>query len=56
MMFPTSYDEIINRIALIDPQAYAKTRNFKNGAVSYLSPYMPSRLFLFRTLGLSVEV
>ncbi len=38
--FPTAYDAIRNRIAKIDPIAYSKTRNYSDGAVSYLSPYI----------------
>ena len=40
IQFPTSYQQIIERIALIDPVKYSKTRNFINGAVTYLSPYI----------------
>ncbi len=39
-MFPTSYQEILNRIDSIDPIAYGKTRNFVDGAVTRLSPYI----------------
>ncbi len=39
-MFPASYKEILQRIDRIDPVKYAKTRNYMNGAVSYLSPYI----------------
>ncbi len=38
--FPTSYQQIIERINLINPVDYSKTRNFINGAVTYLSPYI----------------
>lgn len=38
--FPTDYDSIIKRIDGIDPGKYAKTRNFLNGAITYLSPYI----------------
>jgi deoxyribodipyrimidine photo-lyase len=38
--FPTDYDSIIARIECIDPIQYSKTRNFTNGAVTYLSPYI----------------
>ncbi|SFT41833.1 deoxyribodipyrimidine photo-lyase [Lishizhenia tianjinensis] len=40
MNFPTSYSEILERIEQIDVEAYGRTRNFKNGAVSNLSPYI----------------
>lgn len=38
--FPTDYEQIIERINQIDPLQYSKTRNFINGAVTYLSPYI----------------
>ncbi|NER17227.1 FAD-binding domain-containing protein [Spongiivirga citrea] len=38
--FPISIEAILNRIDLIDPIKYGKTRNFINGAVTYLSPYI----------------
>jgi deoxyribodipyrimidine photo-lyase len=40
MKFPTLYSEIIERIKEVSPVQYAKTRNFINGAVTYLSPYI----------------
>ena len=39
-MFPTTYDSIVERINNINPIKYAKTRNFINGDVTYLSPYL----------------
>lgn len=38
--FPTDYDSILKRINTIDPLRYGKTRNFIDGAVTYLSPYI----------------
>jgi deoxyribodipyrimidine photo-lyase len=38
--FPTDYASIIERMQAIDPVRYASTRNFINGGVSYLSPYI----------------
>lgn len=38
--FPTDYNSIIDRINKIDPVQYGKTRNFIDGAVTYLSPYI----------------
>ena len=38
--FPTSYQQIIERINRINPIQYSKTRNFITGAVTYLSPYI----------------
>ena len=40
MTFPVSYTEIKERIDTINPIAYAKTRNFIDGAVTKLSPYI----------------
>ncbi len=39
VIFPTDLPSILNRVDEIDPVAYARTRNFKEGSVSYLSPY-----------------
>jgi deoxyribodipyrimidine photo-lyase len=39
-LFPTSYDLILERINAINPIKYAKTRNFINGDVTYLSAYI----------------
>lgn len=38
--FFTAYDEILQCIQAIDPVKYAATRNFTNGAVTKLSPYI----------------
>jgi deoxyribodipyrimidine photo-lyase len=38
--FPTYYDDIIAKINAIHPGKYAKTRNFINGDITYLSPYI----------------
>lgn len=39
-MFPTNYNAILERIDNFNPLPYAKTRNFADGAVSRLSPYI----------------
>lgn len=39
-VFPTSLDKIKDRILQIDPVAYASTRNFKDGKITKLSPYI----------------
>ena len=39
-LFPTSYDLRVERINAINPIKYAKTRNFINGDVTYLSAYI----------------
>lgn len=38
--FVTNYKEILDKLDAIDPVAYGKTRNYLNGAVTYLSPYI----------------
>ena len=38
--FPTEYNSILERINNVHPVKYAKTRNFINGDVTYLSPYI----------------
>lgn len=40
MEFPTHIDAIKERIAAIDPKKYAATRNYADGALTYLSPYI----------------
>lgn len=40
MTFPTTYPDILNRLENIDPVKYARTRNFIDGDVTYLSPYI----------------
>jgi deoxyribodipyrimidine photo-lyase len=40
IQFPTGYSAIIERVNKINPLQYAKTRNFIDGAVTYLSPYI----------------
>lgn len=38
--FSTAYADIVSQIQQVNPVQYAKTRNFINGAVTYLSPYI----------------
>lgn len=40
MNFPTDALSIEKRIEAIDPIAYAKSRNYLNGSVTYISPYL----------------
>lgn len=40
MNFPVKYSEILTRIQQIKPSKYAFTRNFLDGEVTYLSPYL----------------
>ena len=39
-LFTTDYKSILDKIELIDPLLYGKTRNYVNGEVTYLSPYV----------------
>jgi deoxyribodipyrimidine photo-lyase len=39
-LFPPTFADAEHRITLIKPRAYASTRNFLNGAVTRLSPYI----------------
>ena len=45
MDFPTSFDAVLNRIDQVDPVRYARSRNFIDGSVTRLSPYI-SRGFI----------
>ena len=38
--FPTKYSEILSRVEKINPVKYCSSRNYTNGAVTYLSPYI----------------
>ena len=40
MHFPTKYNEILVRMDQVDPIQYGTTRNYLDGAVTYLSPYI----------------
>lgn len=40
MDFPTKYNEILACIEQVDPIKYGQTRNFLDGAITYLSPYI----------------
>jgi len=40
IQFVTNYDLILEKIGHINPVQFAATRNFINGAVTYLSPYI----------------
>ncbi len=40
MMFPTRYKEILQRIDNVEPELYGRTRNYIDGHVTYLSPYI----------------
>lgn len=53
-IFPHQYSDIINRVKKLKPIKYASNRNFINGSVSYLSPYISrgviSTKFILTTL------
>jgi len=38
--FPTSYNDIVQRLHAIEPKKYGRSRNFIDGALTYLSPYI----------------
>lgn len=38
--FPTTYQEVLDRLSCVEPVKYGKSRNFIDGAVTYLSPYI----------------
>ena len=39
-VFPTDYNQILQRLDAVDPVAYSRTRNFLDGSVTRLSPYI----------------
>ena len=39
-LFTTKFEEILKKVDSINPIKYAVTRNFKNGHVTKLSPYI----------------
>lgn len=39
-IFPITHAEILQRVSNLDPVKYSSTRNYINGTVSYLSPYI----------------
>ena len=39
-IFPLSYAEILQRVRAIEPVKYSSTRNYINGAITHLSPYI----------------
>jgi deoxyribodipyrimidine photo-lyase len=39
-LFPTDISSILLRLNSIDPIQYGKTRNYINGKISYVSPYI----------------
>lgn len=47
-LFPTDSQSIFQRIKQVDPIKYGKTRNYLNGSVTYLSPYISRGLISTR--------
>ena len=41
--FPLHFSEVQERIQQINPVKYSNTRNYIDGSVSYLSPYISSK-------------
>lgn len=54
LKFPTDYHIILEQLKQIDPVNYGKTRNYLNGEVTYLSPYISSGLISTRQVLQSV--
>ncbi len=48
--FPVTYNEILQRIDKIDPTAYATSRNYADGAVTLLSPYISRGVISTKTI------
>lgn len=48
--FPVEFDAILARIDQIDPIQYGKTRNFVDGAVTFLSPYISRGVITLRQI------
>ena len=49
-LFPASLPEIHQRVRQIDPVKYGRTRNFANGSVTRLSPYISRGVLSTRTI------
>jgi deoxyribodipyrimidine photo-lyase len=48
--FPTDYKSILERIENINPLKYARTRNYLDGEVTYLSPYISRGVISVKTV------
>jgi deoxyribodipyrimidine photo-lyase len=53
-MFTTNYQEILQQIENINPIEYGKTRNYSNGAVTHLSPYISRGIISTKQIATSV--
>lgn len=54
--FPVDFTSIQERIASIEPTSYSHTRNFIDGAVTYLSPYLSRGLISTRQIAESFRL
>ena len=48
--FPTQFSDIYQRLKSIDPEKYSHTRNYVDGAVTYLSPYISRGVISTKTV------
>ena len=48
--FPTQFSDIYERLKSIDPEKYSHTRNYVDGAVTYLSPYISRGVISTKTV------
>ena len=58
--FATDYEQILSQIEIVNPVRYAKTRNYADGAVTRLSPYISrgvisTKMILEKILGLGLD-
>lgn len=54
-MFPTDYDSILNRMESISPEDYGNSRNYIDGAVTQLSPYISRGVISTKQVFLSLK-
>ncbi len=54
MIFETEYVKILNKIDLISPSKYGSTRNYVDGAVTYISPYISRGMLSTRQIFVSL--
>ena len=48
--FPTQFSDIYQRLKSIDPEKYSHTRNYVDGTVTYLSPYISRGVISTKTV------
>jgi deoxyribodipyrimidine photo-lyase len=49
-MFTTNYNAVVEQLQNINPSQYAKTRNYLNGAVTQLSPYISRGVIMLQQI------